>query len=471
VLASSLPRPSGEEPDIDALLEESEGLPLYLVESLAADPRARGPLPTETPRAFRTILRDRLASVGETSAQVAAAAAVLGRAFDLAAVRATSGRSEEEIVLAVEELLRRGIVREGGMGGPQGYDFAHAKLRDAAYEATSLARRRLLHRRAAEWIRSDPASARDLTRLAQLARHERAAGRDAAAADAFRAAGELARAVFANREALDHLESALALGHPEALDLMIEIGELRTAVADYPGAAAILEAAAAVATAAELPRIELLLGRIQMRRGDLAAAGSHLDAAVEDLRTAGTSATPLLARAIVDRGLVAHRVGDMERATVLGSEALSLAAGVAADGVAGDGPALSAAERLMGLLARDAGDLAGARHHLERSLALAGDAGDAVGAIAAGNVLALVEASAGELPAAIARLERVVAACRERGLRHLEAAVENNLADQLHAAGRREESIERLKHAVAIFADLGGRPGELEPEIWKLVEW
>jgi hypothetical protein len=24
---------------------------------------------------------------------------------------------------------------------------------------------------------------------------------------------------------------------------------------------------------------------------------------------------------------------------------------------------------------------------------------------------------------------------------------------------------------VTLFAEVGGRPGELEPEIWKLVEW
>jgi hypothetical protein len=28
-----------------------------------------------------------------------------------------------------------------------------------------------------------------------------------------------------------------------------------------------------------------------------------------------------------------------------------------------------------------------------------------------------------------------------------------------------------LKLAVAIFAEVGGHPGDLEPEIWKLVEW
>ena len=46
----------------------------------------------------------------------------------------------------------------------------------------------------------------------------------------------------------------------------------------------------------------------------------------------------------------------------------------------------------------------------------------------------------------------------------------NNLADLLHAAGRREESMTHLKRAVEIFAEVG-EEGELQPEIWKLVEW
>ena len=31
--------------------------------------------------------------------------------------------------------------------------------------------------------------------------------------------------------------------------------------------------------------------------------------------------------------------------------------------------------------------------------------------------------------------------------------------------------MEHLKRAVTPFAEVGGRPGELEPEIWKLVTW
>jgi len=42
--------------------------------------------------------------------------------------------------------------------------------------------------------------------------------------------------------------------------------------------------------------------------------------------------------------------------------------------------------------------------------------------------------------------------------------------DALHAAGRRDEALEELRKAVTIFAEVG-RPGGMEPEIWKLVDW
>ncbi len=71
----------------------------------------------------------------------------------------------------------------------------------------------------------------------------------------------------------------------------------------------------------------------------------------------------------------------------------------------------------------------------------------------------------------MALLEEALVECRRTGERHLEAAVENSLADQLHALGRIDESMAHLKQAVAIFAEVGGNPGELEPEIWKLVAW
>ena len=443
-----------------ALLEESEGLPLFVVEALAA-----GTSMVEGPtRSVRALLRERLATVSETAGQVLSAAAVIGRSFDLPLVRGASGRSEDEAVTALEELVRRGIVREAP--STEAFDFAHAKLRDAAYDATSLTRRRLLHRRTAELLRADTGKRDDPGRLVQIAIHERDAGREAAAAEAFRDAGMRARALYANREAAAHLETAIALGYPDAAAIQVPLGEARIALGDYAGAIAALEAAAAAATDDQLPGVELRLGRVHARRGDLLTAASHLEAAIATLELEATaSASHLLARALVERAVVAYRAGELDLAGLAATRALRIAESSADD--AGTG----AAHRLLGLVARGTGDLDGARASLVRSLALADADPDTGAAIAARNALALVEAAAGDPAAAITLLEAALDDCLRTGERHLEAAVENSLADQFHAIGRADEAMLHLKRAVAIFAEVGGRPGELEPEIWKLVAW
>ena len=88
--------------DPEALVAESEGLPLYLAEALVAGPGEPGDAP---PRGVRALLLERLASVGETAAQVLSAAAVIGRSFDLDIVRDAAGRSDDETVTALEELF------------------------------------------------------------------------------------------------------------------------------------------------------------------------------------------------------------------------------------------------------------------------------------------------------------------------------------------------------------------------------
>ena len=454
---------AGLSPALDDLMEASEGLPLFVVEALLARGRDEPGLVTGA-RSVKTLLRERLASVGETATQVLAAAAVIGRSFDLALVRGTSGRSEDEAVGAVEELVRRGIVRELDASGAS-YDFAHATFRDAAYEATSLARRRLLHGRAADLLRAEASGRDDPGRLALVAGHERAAGRDADAARSFREAGERARTLSALHEATTLLETALALGHPDVAAIQMELGEIRTARGDYAGAIAALEAAAAVADPRQLPGIEVRLGRVHARRGDDATAASHLDAAIEMLERAGGADDPTLARALVERSLVAIGQERLDLAEASARRARELADAL------GDPSIEAASLRMLGLAARERGDLDGARSALRGSLALGEADPDPGSAVAAWNALALVEASAGDTATAIGLLEAAIEVCRRTGEIHLEAAVENNLADLLHAAGREPESMEHLKRAVALFADVGGRPGELEPAIWKLATW
>src|SRR5215203_2449052 len=135
------------------LSDETEGLPLFLAEYLAAVEKGELDLGDDTwslPGGVQDLLRTRLGTVDEASGQILATAAVVGRSFDFDTVRTASGRGEEETLDALEELISRGLIREvGAAGATPSYDFDHDKLRTLVYEETSLARKRLLHRRTA----------------------------------------------------------------------------------------------------------------------------------------------------------------------------------------------------------------------------------------------------------------------------------------------------------------------------------
>jgi DNA-binding SARP family transcriptional activator/Tfp pilus assembly protein PilF len=448
------------------LYDETEGLPLFLGEYLAAI--ASGALAAEDeawslPGGVRDLLHGRLVAVGETGWQLLGAAAVIGRSFDFETVREASGRSEEEAVTALEELTGQGLVEEVQGAGERAvvYDFGHEKLRALVYEETSLARRRLLHRRVAESLARRARRRRETGALAgQIAHHYQLAGRDAKAADYFRIAGEHARVLYANAEALSHFRAALALGHPDAAGLREAVGDLQTLLGEYGEALASYEAAAALGDGNNrLPNIERKLGGVYQRLGEWELAESHFEAA-----SGGTDSAGELARLHADLSLVAYQRGEPGLAHERARRALELAED------AGDERALAQAHNVLGVLASGSSDLDGARHHLERSLELAEALGDPAARIAALNNLALAYANGGELGPALERAEAALALCVALGDRHREAALHNNLADLLHAAGRQEESMTHLKRAVEIFAEVG-EEGELQPEIWKLVEW
>ncbi len=453
---------------IDALFADSEGLPLYVAEALA-EPDSDHAV---TPGGVQALLRGRIAGVSDVGRQVLAAAAVIGRSFDPALVRAASGRSDDETVEGLEELIRRGLVREVATIAPDDLrlDFTHARLRDVVYEGLSLARRRLLHARVAASLAGAPGIARQgPVRWSLIAYHESLAGRTDAAAEAHRRAGDDARSVFANDEARQHLEAALALGHPATAELHAALGEVLTLLGDYEGALFHLASASALTDSGNEAGLEHRQGLVHARRGDWERADRHLATAL-----ASTEDPAMRSRILADRSAIADRSGDPRAAEGLAREALSLAEAVE------DPVGIARSLDLLGILARRRGDLAAAREVLERAIAVIDAAESQIGPasqadpgvrIAALNTLALVLADEGDTERAIALARDALARCERQGDRHRQAALENNLADLLHATGQTTEAMEHLKRAVALFAEIGGRPGELEPEIWKLVEW
>ena len=433
---------------------ESEGLPLFVAEylvALSAGQPVDGVLTDE----LRGLLDRRLAGLGAMSRQILGAAAAIGRSFDFDTVRQASGRSVDEAVAALEDLVACGVVREMGGHEPK-YDFSHSKLRELAYEQMGPARRRLLHGRIADSIvgKDDAAGL--------VAFHLQLAGDDVGAAEHHRSAAEHAVSVHAHADALEHLDAALALGSADAADVHERIGDLRTLTGDYGGALASYEAAAAFSDPGGRAAVEHKTGEVHQRRGEWERAESRFTAA---LAAAADDDLGLRSRIIADLGLTLHLAGHGVRAVELAVEALSLAE------TAGDRRAQAQAHNILGVIARSARDLGAARDHLGRSVQLARELGDGPAEAAALNNLALVERDSRAFGAAFELTELALALCSAYGDRHRQAALENNLADLHHSAGDEDEAMVHLKRAVALFTEVGADEATRLPEIWKLVSW
>jgi DNA-binding SARP family transcriptional activator len=448
------------EETVTRLHEETEGVPFFVVEYLAvAGSSEEGEPPF--PQGVQDLLTSRVAPLGDTAQQLLGAAAVLGQSFDVELLRHVSGRSEEETVDALEELLARGLIvpSSDGSGALPVYDFSHAKIRSFVLDGTTLPRRRLLHGRAGDaLVRVRPGS-RGQSEHALIARHLRLGGREAEAAEHFKLAGERAAALFANSDALAHFEAALSLGHPATAALHEAMGDMQTLNGDYGSALRSYEAAAA-SLPEDLAGVEQKLGRLHDRLGAWSAADSHFMAALDCL----SGEEGRRARILADWSLTSHHAGDDGRAEDLAGEALTGAES------ASDDIALAQARNILGVLATTRGDVEVAAEHLEASLELARRVGDPGAAAAALNNLALAHRSSGDLERSARLTEEALTLCAAQGDRHREAALHNNLADILHQAGRSEEAMGHLKVAVTLFAEIG-EPDSMQPAIWKLVEW
>src|SRR5829696_7182712 len=104
LVQSAYARPSALDLERRVYLE-SEGLPLFVAEYLAALNAGYGRTEETLPSEVRGLVDARLGGLGDVARQVLGAAAVIGRSFDVDTVRQASGRSDEETVTALEELV------------------------------------------------------------------------------------------------------------------------------------------------------------------------------------------------------------------------------------------------------------------------------------------------------------------------------------------------------------------------------
>jgi tetratricopeptide (TPR) repeat protein len=389
----------------------------------------------------------RLLEVGDLARQILTAAAALNGICDATLLRETSGRSEEEVVEAVEQLVAARLLRE--IPGSEGLAFTLDALERVTYESTSMVRRRLLHRRAAHAL-SERGHARSDARLAAAVAGQYQAAGDSEAAEWYHLAGDLSRAVYANESAREFYETALALGDPDIAGARLALGEIAMAGGEYDRARRELTLASVHAAPDATGLIEHRTGEVERLLGRFQDAEVHFE------RSIVTHPAP--AEVLADWSLLAHRVGDKAKAADLAEQAR-----LAAE-QEGNPAQQSRVRNILAVVTTDEGE---ALRHADEALELGGE--DELLRMAALNNKALLLGGNGDSDGAVTLVEEAIEIAERTGHRHREAALWNHLADLHHRAGREPEARDALNRAVALFADIDS--GDLEPELWLLSRW
>jgi class 3 adenylate cyclase/tetratricopeptide (TPR) repeat protein len=199
------------EETVDRVVERTGGVPLF-VEELTRAVLERGdakPAAREIPVTLHDSLMARLDRLGPAK-EVAQIAAVLGRDFSYELLQAVSPMPEYEMQSALEKLADAELIYTQGIPPEATYQFKHALIQDAAYEALLKSRRRELHRVVAS-IMTDAFPAVADAQPEVLARHWTYANEAEPAIAAWRKAGDAAFLRYACRETEASFRQALDL--------------------------------------------------------------------------------------------------------------------------------------------------------------------------------------------------------------------------------------------------------------------
>jgi tetratricopeptide (TPR) repeat protein len=426
-LLAALLKTEGREPGeaapelVDLVLARSGGNPLFLRELVLALQEAgalhqeggqwrlarplRG---DEAPGAVQRVLSTRIESLPEPVQRVLAVAAVAGDDFDpLVVQRALSGMVDSTVVEgALAELEAREFAYR--RWGEENYHFAHALMREAAYERLLVEERRRYHRRVGEAL--EQAGEPLASQVERLAHHfylavaaprpdyelDVASNADPAqvrkAAAYLIQAGDRARSAYAAREALRYYRrarqaTALLPGQSRQLVALHEglgeayqiITELDAAIDEFEQALAILRSAAMTGSerrrAADLAR---RLGRLYEWKSDYATALAWLERGLAwvnglpaDMQSATSDDLAVAAALYVRMGSVHFNRGDLEAAAQACRTALALSARLERHPVQAEG------NNLLGTILDVQGRTQEALDYYSRSLALWGDLNDA----------------------------------------------------------------------------------------------
>jgi ABC-type oligopeptide transport system substrate-binding subunit len=203
---------------LDGIYRETEGNPFFIEEVCKAlvesgklyyqDGQWKRPSMEELgiPQSVRVAIQARFGRLPVQVQDTLGLAAVLGRQFDFDTLAQASDAEEDALIDHLETAELAQLIGEVSREGGGTYAFAHALMPSTLVEGLRTLLRRQLHRRAAVAI-----EARRPDDFEALAYHYRQAGEGEKAVHYALKAGDRARQLYANQEAIDYYQQALGL--------------------------------------------------------------------------------------------------------------------------------------------------------------------------------------------------------------------------------------------------------------------
>jgi ABC-type transport system substrate-binding protein/class 3 adenylate cyclase len=210
----------GELPDsvAELLVERAGGNPFFLEEAFH-DLVERGALRRENgswelavaaeelavPAVVQGALQARLDRLDRTTREVVSVAAVIGRTFGLELL--TKVLPEDDLLPALSDLQRLDLIVETRRRPTAEYRFRHGLVQEVAYSSLVEATRKRLHKSVGEGLEALYADSDDEV-YDLLARHFSEADEPEKAVEYLLKAGDAARALYADQEAIEHYKKA-----------------------------------------------------------------------------------------------------------------------------------------------------------------------------------------------------------------------------------------------------------------------
>jgi len=449
------------------------------------------------PGTLAGVLQARLDSLGLAERHCLQQASVIGRVFWDDALAHLAGEGID-LTTALQTLVQRELIFQRPISvfaGAHEYTFKHALLREVTYESVLKRDRRIYHARAAEWLLAHGGErSREYTGL--VAQHLELAGETIRASILLLQAGQQAAQHFANSEALQYLDRALALtpaanqsqrfeilmaqenvlnllGHhavqvSAALDVLQSLAEemgspnalaaaalRRSSFAeingDYPTAIQAGRTAVEQARLAGNPAQEAegyyLWGRGLWRQGRLDEALESMDRALEKARPAGV--LPVQAGALRTMGAIQFHQGNYSQVFTIYEEAIKLYTEI------GDRRGYGSAVNNLGDINRQLGNYVRAREYFEQALHTSREIGERWSECIGLLNLCLVAQHQNDPPAALDYAQQALNLAQESGYRSAESFALVGKGNALLALDRLDEALASIQASIDLRTELG----------------